>query len=235
MKLGRDGVLMVPYKCCCFSARSAQRWIQDWVKIGQRLERGAPFIKGLFLQTGKLQQQTECIAMNLKYVGRSVVIHVFHSIPKSNFWLRHIGLFSCNLYRLLCSKVLNLHLFCVISVFKVEECYWYMKDLNTWNMNVLCTCIYLGKGRGGMYVYVWKHIFSLLLQNRLTVCFIVYETWHFTCVLGFLARSAQGWIKGETKIGHGGISSSKGLQYRSFVSYTRGIQKLMQLGDFLGI
>ena len=27
MKLGRDEVLMVPYKCCCFSARSAQGWI----------------------------------------------------------------------------------------------------------------------------------------------------------------------------------------------------------------
>ena len=24
MKLGRDEVLMIPYKCCCFSARSAQ-------------------------------------------------------------------------------------------------------------------------------------------------------------------------------------------------------------------
>ena len=33
-KLGRDEVLMVPYKCCCFSARSVQGWIQGGAKIG---------------------------------------------------------------------------------------------------------------------------------------------------------------------------------------------------------
>ena len=36
MKLGRDEVLMVPYKCCCFSARSIRGWIQDEAKIGHR-------------------------------------------------------------------------------------------------------------------------------------------------------------------------------------------------------
>ena len=36
MKLGRDGVLMVPYKCCCFSARSVQGRIQGGAKIGHR-------------------------------------------------------------------------------------------------------------------------------------------------------------------------------------------------------
>ena len=34
MKLGMNEVLMVPYKCCCFSARSAQGWIQGGAKIG---------------------------------------------------------------------------------------------------------------------------------------------------------------------------------------------------------
>ena len=34
MKLGRDEVLMVPYKCCCFSARSAKGRIQGGAKIG---------------------------------------------------------------------------------------------------------------------------------------------------------------------------------------------------------
>ena len=33
-KLCRDEVLMVPYKCCCFSARSVQGWIQGGAKIG---------------------------------------------------------------------------------------------------------------------------------------------------------------------------------------------------------
>ena len=34
MKLGRDEVLMVPYKCCCFSTRSAQGRIQGGTEIG---------------------------------------------------------------------------------------------------------------------------------------------------------------------------------------------------------
>ena len=36
MKLGRDEVLMVPYKCCCFSARSAPGRIKGGAKIGHR-------------------------------------------------------------------------------------------------------------------------------------------------------------------------------------------------------
>ena len=51
---------------------------------GKNRSRGVPFFKKLLLQTGRLQQQTECIAVIYKHVGRSVVI--FGSIPKSNFW-----------------------------------------------------------------------------------------------------------------------------------------------------
>ena len=51
---------------------------------GKNRSRGVPFFKKLLLQTGRLQRQTECIAMTWKHVGRSVVI--FGSIPKSNFW-----------------------------------------------------------------------------------------------------------------------------------------------------
>ena len=35
-QLGMHEVLMVPYKCCCFSARSAQGRIQGGAKIGHR-------------------------------------------------------------------------------------------------------------------------------------------------------------------------------------------------------
>ena len=51
---------------------------------GQNRSRGVPFFKELLLQTGRLQQQTECIAVILKHVERSVVIFGF--IQKSNFW-----------------------------------------------------------------------------------------------------------------------------------------------------
>ena len=60
MKLGRDEVLMVPYKCCYFSARSAQGRIQGGAKKGHG---GVPFFDKLLLQTGRLQQQTEYIAV----------------------------------------------------------------------------------------------------------------------------------------------------------------------------
>ena len=45
MKLGRDEVFMVPYKCCCFSARSAQGLIQGGAKIGHR---GSPSSTNFF-------------------------------------------------------------------------------------------------------------------------------------------------------------------------------------------
>ena len=47
MKLGRDEVLMVPYKCCCFSARSTQGRIQGGAKIGQR---GSPSSRIFFFR-----------------------------------------------------------------------------------------------------------------------------------------------------------------------------------------
>ena len=47
MKLGMDEVLKVPYKCCCFSARSAQGRIQDGAKIGQG---GSPSYKNFFFK-----------------------------------------------------------------------------------------------------------------------------------------------------------------------------------------
>ena len=47
MKLGRDEVLMVPYKCCCFSARSPQGRIQGGAKIGHR---GSPSSRNFFFR-----------------------------------------------------------------------------------------------------------------------------------------------------------------------------------------
>ena len=47
MKLGKDEVLMVPYKCCCFSARSAQGRIQGGAKIGHG---GSPSSRNFFFR-----------------------------------------------------------------------------------------------------------------------------------------------------------------------------------------
>ena len=47
MKLGMHEVLMVPYKCCCFSARSAQGRIQGGAKIGHR---GSPSSRNFFFR-----------------------------------------------------------------------------------------------------------------------------------------------------------------------------------------
>ena len=47
MKLGRDEVLMVPYKCCCFSARSPQGRIQGGAKIGHT---GSPSSTNFFFR-----------------------------------------------------------------------------------------------------------------------------------------------------------------------------------------
>ena len=41
MKIGRDEVHKVPYKCCCFSARSAKGRIQGGAKLGH----GGPLLQ----------------------------------------------------------------------------------------------------------------------------------------------------------------------------------------------
>ena len=44
----------------------------DLSKVGENRSQRGPFFDSL-LQTGRLQQQTECIAVIKKHVGRSVV------------------------------------------------------------------------------------------------------------------------------------------------------------------
>ena len=63
-KLGRDEVFMAPHMHLGVLARSTQGRVQGGAKIGLRV----PFFKKLLLETGRLQQQTECIAMIKKHV-----------------------------------------------------------------------------------------------------------------------------------------------------------------------
>ena len=70
-KLGKDEVLMVSF----------------WSYLprgGTKIGHGVPFLKKLLLQTGRLQQQTERIAIILKHVERSVMYNCigFHSEVK---------------------------------------------------------------------------------------------------------------------------------------------------------
>ena len=77
MKLGRDEVLMVPYKCCCFSARSTKGWIWGGAKIGH----GDPLLK---------QTSSDRKAINRKHSSDLEVCGKnscnFGSFLKSNFW-----------------------------------------------------------------------------------------------------------------------------------------------------
>ena len=97
MKLGRDEVLMVLYKYCCFLARSAMGWIQGRAKIGHG---GSPS----FVQF------------------RSQIFDVFWHL----FVLVILAYFNA-ISLPLCSKVLNLHLFSVIciQIKKLLDCWWY--------------------------------------------------------------------------------------------------------------
>ena len=105
---------------------------------GQNRSRWVPFFKELLLQTGRLQQQTECIAVILKHVGRSVVIFGF--IGKSNFWrvfdvfldlviLVYFNAISIAFYSV---KSFTALIWCNFNIYKWENAY--SKDLNAWRI-----------------------------------------------------------------------------------------------------
>ena len=75
MKLGMDEVLMVPYKCWCFSARSAQGRIQGGAKIGHGV---------LFFRLEGYSNKPNAKQWSRSIWEGSVVI--FGSNQKSNFW-----------------------------------------------------------------------------------------------------------------------------------------------------
>ena len=95
MKLGRDEVLMVPYKCCCFSARSAQGRIQGGAKIGH----GGPFLQESSSPDRKATATNQMHSSDLEACGKKCCYFWFHSEVKflTRFWrlfgLSHFALF----------------------------------------------------------------------------------------------------------------------------------------------
>ena len=71
----------------------------DLSKVGGNMSQRDPFFDSL-LQTGRLKQQTECIAVLKKHVGRSVVY----------FGLSYFRKFSYNFCAIVCRRIVNLHL-----------------------------------------------------------------------------------------------------------------------------
>ena len=97
-KLGRDEVLMVPHKCCCFSARSVKGWIQGGAKCAPE----GPYLwetsssDRLHRTTNRMHQS------DLEGCGKKCCYFWFHSEVKflTLFWrfsrLSHFSTFSCN-------------------------------------------------------------------------------------------------------------------------------------------
>ena len=80
MKLGRDEVLMVPYKSCCFSARPVQGRIQGRAKIGQ----GGPLLQRTSSSDLKATATNRIRSNDLEACGMKCCYFLFHS--EVNFW-----------------------------------------------------------------------------------------------------------------------------------------------------
>ena len=78
MKLGRDEVLMAPYKCCCFAARSAQGRIQVGAKIGQ----GGPLLQETSSSDRKATATNQMHSSDLEACGKKCCYFWFHSEVK---------------------------------------------------------------------------------------------------------------------------------------------------------
>ena len=83
MKLGIDEVLKVPYKCCCFSARSVQGRIQGGAKIGH----GGP-LQETSSYDRKATATNRMHSIDLETCGKKCCYFWFHSEVKflTRFW-----------------------------------------------------------------------------------------------------------------------------------------------------
>ena len=86
MKLGRHEMLMVPYKCCCFSARSVQGRIQGGAKIGQVV----PLLQGTSASDWKATATNRMHSNDLEACGMLYCYFWFHSNVKFLIRFRHL-------------------------------------------------------------------------------------------------------------------------------------------------
>ena len=121
MNLGRDAVLMVPYKCCYLSARSTQRRIQGGAKIGY----GGPLLQETSSSDWKATATNRMHSNDLEACGKKCCYRYFWFHSESNFLcvfdvfvdLVIFAYFNAISIQFLCGKLLYLHLFCEISMF----------------------------------------------------------------------------------------------------------------------
>ena len=85
-KLGRDEVLMVPYKCCCFSARSVQGRIQCGAKVGH----GGPLLQRTSASDWKAIATNRIHSNYLEACGMLYSDFWFHSKVKFLTRFRHL-------------------------------------------------------------------------------------------------------------------------------------------------
>ena len=79
MKLGMHEVPKVPYKCCCFSARSAQWQIQGGTKVGH----GGPLLqKETFSSNWKATATNQMQSNDLEACGKKCCYFWFQSEVK---------------------------------------------------------------------------------------------------------------------------------------------------------
>ena len=95
-KLDRDEVIMVPYKCCCFSARSPQGRIQGGAEIGHG---GGPLLQETCSSDQKATATNRIHSNDLEACGKKCCYFWFHSEVKffdvflMLFGLSHFALF----------------------------------------------------------------------------------------------------------------------------------------------
>ena len=162
---------------------------------------------------------------DVKACGKKCCCFWFHSKVEflTHFWrlfgLSHFITISCNFYVVLCSDVLNLHVWCAayisissaMLIFKI----WVYKEF----YRICKTFISFKKGGGDAHIHVnaWEHIFSLFFRTawwifmklgKIEVLMVLHKCFYF------LARSAQGSIQGGLKIGHRGSPPSRNFFFR---------------------